>query len=249
MFMVSETMLVQDVATREAVVEASRETTAIAAPVVVVLPGKARLWPFATVALLLVAGALGFGLWESQKREAEMLGRFEREQQSRERESRLLREALEGLTAASAVQSERLAALETQPISITVVPPAVPVPVAPTPAVATPRGGGGRAPVAVEPGAASPVAPLPAARSPRGREEEPPEKKSKLRRALTHPIVIESAVLGTSLLVPQSLPLTLAQSRLGRRLAGRVLKKTDQDKTVAGRAVKSVTDMPLRRRR
>jgi uncharacterized protein YdcH (DUF465 family) len=77
----------------------------------------------------------------------------------------------------------------------------------------------------------------------------PPPKRNRFVKALRHPIFLDSAVLATSLFVPPSLPLTLAQSRLGRTLTRRVLKKTDTDKTVAGRVATSVTDMPITQKR
>lgn len=78
-----------------------------------------------------------------------------------------------------------------------------------------------------------------------------PEKKEKrgVMKFLTSSIVVDSAVLASSLLVPPSLPLTLAQSRLGRRLTGRIFKKTKTDKTVAAKIVRDVEDMPITQRR
>lgn len=78
-----------------------------------------------------------------------------------------------------------------------------------------------------------------------------PEKrpKGKVRKFLTSSIMVDSAVLGSSLLVPPSIPLTLAQSRLGRRLTGRILKKTKTDKTVTGKVIRDVEDMPITQRR
>lgn len=69
--------------------------------------------------------------------------------------------------------------------------------------------------------------------------------KSPIMRFLTNPIFIDSAVLGTSLLVPPSLPLTLAQSRLGRALTTRAMKKADLDKSVAGHVARDVGNMPI----
>lgn len=77
---------------------------------------------------------------------------------------------------------------------------------------------------------------------------EPAKRKNKFVGAITHPIVVESAVLASSLLVPPSLPMTLAQSRLGRSLTRRVLKKSDANKTVS-RVATSVGDMPITKRR
>lgn len=57
-------------------------------------------------------------------------------------------------------------------------------------------------------------------------------RKNRFLRMLSNPIVIDSAVLASSVLVPPSLPLTLAQSRLGRSLSRRVLRKTHTDRTV-----------------
>ncbi|MCU0227900.1 MAG: hypothetical protein MUF01_09710 [Bryobacterales bacterium] len=74
-------------------------------------------------------------------------------------------------------------------------------------------------------------------------------ERSPVMKFLTHPIFIDSAVLGTSLLVPPSLPLTLAQSRLGRGLTSRAMKDADLDKSVAGRVVKDVGNMPITRKR
>lgn len=70
-------------------------------------------------------------------------------------------------------------------------------------------------------------------------------EKSGLTKLLTNRIFIDSVVLGGSLLVPPSLPLTLAQSRLGRSLTNRVMKKTDLDKTVAGKVAQDVGNMPI----
>jgi hypothetical protein len=66
---------------------------------------------------------------------------------------------------------------------------------------------------------------------------------------LSNPIVIDGAVLASSVLVPPSLPLTLAQSRLGRSLSRRVLRKTRTDKTVGGRVASDVLDMPITQKR
>ena len=77
----------------------------------------------------------------------------------------------------------------------------------------------------------------------------PPAPRNRFLKALRHPIFIDSAVLAGSLFVPASLPITLAQSRLGRTLARRVMKKTDTDKTVAGRFATSVTNMPITQKR
>lgn len=76
-------------------------------------------------------------------------------------------------------------------------------------------------------------------------EPAPKKKRNPVLRVLTSSLFVDSAVLTTSLLVPPSLPLTLAQSRLGRRLTGRVLKKTGTDKTVGGKIAKDVGDMPI----
>ena len=76
-----------------------------------------------------------------------------------------------------------------------------------------------------------------------------PKRKRGLTRFLKSSLFVDSAVLTTSLLVPPSIPLTLAQSRLGRRLTGRVLKKTKTDKTVAAKVVRDVGDMPITQRR
>ncbi len=80
-------------------------------------------------------------------------------------------------------------------------------------------------------------------------EPAPKKKRNPVLRVLTSSIFLDSAVLGTSLLVPPSIPLTLAQSRLGRKLTGRVLKKTGTDKTVGGKIAKDVGDMPITQRR
>jgi hypothetical protein len=80
-------------------------------------------------------------------------------------------------------------------------------------------------------------------------EPAPKKKRNPVARVLTSSIFIDSAVLTTSLLVPPSIPLTLAQSRLGRKLTGRVLKKTGTDKTVGGKIAKDVGDMPITQRR
>lgn len=74
-------------------------------------------------------------------------------------------------------------------------------------------------------------------------------EKTGLAKVFTHPIFIDSAVLGASLMVPPSLPLTLAQSRLGRSLTRRVLKETDTDKSVAGKVAADVGNMPITRKR
>jgi hypothetical protein len=74
-------------------------------------------------------------------------------------------------------------------------------------------------------------------------------EKTGLAKVFTHPIFIDSAVLGASLMVPPSLPLTLAQSRLGRTLTRRVLKETDTDKSVAGKVATDVGNMPITRKR
>lgn len=74
-------------------------------------------------------------------------------------------------------------------------------------------------------------------------------ERSPVMKILTHPIFIDSAVLGTSLLVPPSLPLTLAQSRLGRGLTNRAMKKADLDKTAVGHVAKDVGNMPVTRKR
>ncbi len=71
------------------------------------------------------------------------------------------------------------------------------------------------------------------------------QEKSPVMKLLTNRIFIDSAVLGGSLLVPPSLPLTLAQSRLGRGLTNRVMKRTDLDKTVAGKVAQDVGNMPI----
>ncbi|GAB4366014.1 MAG: hypothetical protein OHK0021_09570 [Bryobacter sp.] len=87
----------------------------------------------------------------------------------------------------------------------------------------------------------------------RGDEEEsvPQEKKKRnpFVRFFTNPLVIDSAVLTTSVLVPPSLPLTLAQSRLGRRLTTGVFKKTKTSKTVGAKIARDVGDMPITKRR
>ncbi len=103
--------------------------------------------------------------------------------------------------------------------------------------------------------ATAPVAPVPSPEPPPAPtvtaklDPPPPPKRNRFLKALRHPIFLDSAVLATSLFVPPTLPLTLAQSRLGRNLTRRVLKKTDTDKTVAGRVASSVTDMPITQRR
>lgn len=74
-------------------------------------------------------------------------------------------------------------------------------------------------------------------------------EKTGIAKVFTHPIFIDSAVLGASLMVPPSLPLTLAQSRLGRTLTRRVLKETDTDKSVAGKVATDVGNMPITRKR
>ena len=76
-----------------------------------------------------------------------------------------------------------------------------------------------------------------------------PKRKGGLAKFLTSSIFVDSAVLTTSLLVPPSIPLTLAQSRLGRRLTGRVLKKAKAEKTLTGKVVRDVGDMPITQRR
>jgi hypothetical protein len=80
-------------------------------------------------------------------------------------------------------------------------------------------------------------------------EDGLPKRKRGLAKFLTSSIFVDSAVLTTSLLVPPSIPLTLAQSRLGRRLTGRVLKKTKTDKTLTAKVVRDVGDMPITQRR
>jgi hypothetical protein len=74
-------------------------------------------------------------------------------------------------------------------------------------------------------------------------------EKSALMRLITNPIFIDSAVLGTSLLVPQSLPLTLAQSRLGRSLTRRSMKKADLDKSAVGVVARDIGNMPITKKR
>lgn len=70
-------------------------------------------------------------------------------------------------------------------------------------------------------------------------------EKSPLMRLVTNPIFIDSAMLGTSLLVPQSLPLTLAQSRLGRSLTRRSMRKAKLDKTPVGTVATDIGNMPI----
>jgi len=71
------------------------------------------------------------------------------------------------------------------------------------------------------------------------------DEKSPLMKALTHPILVDSAVLTASLFVPPSLPLTLAQSRLGRSLTKRAMKEADLNKTVAAQVATDVGNMPI----
>lgn len=70
-----------------------------------------------------------------------------------------------------------------------------------------------------------------------------------LLKTLAHPIVVDSAVLAGSLFVPASLPLTLAQSRLGRSLTRQAFKETKTSKTVAARVAGDVGNMPVTRKR
>ncbi len=80
-------------------------------------------------------------------------------------------------------------------------------------------------------------------------QDDEPKRKRGLTRLLKSSLLVDRAVLTTSLLVPPSIPLTLAQSRLGRRLTGRMLKKTKTHKAVAAKVVRDVGDMPITQRR
>lgn len=120
-------------------------------------------------------------------------------------------------------------------------------PTAPTPRPAQPVQTAQSQPEPEPANPATPVEPVPAPEPTitAKLDPPPPPKRNRFLKALRHPIFIDSAVLATSLFVPPSLPLTLAQSRLGRTLTSRILKKTHTDKTVAGRAAVSVGNMPI----
>ncbi len=132
-------------------------------------------------------------------------------------------------------------------------PLAAPSPV-PTPVASAP------APSSLTPPPATPPAPIPAASPERVKLSLPAESASDketasnkprrgFRKFITSSIFVDSAVLTSSLLVPPSIPLTLAQSRLGRRLTGRILKKTNTDKTLGAKVIRDVEDMPITQRR
>lgn len=226
---------------------------------------------FLILAALIAGGQVAI-LLKMRQREARLSARFAAQETLREREINALRESVDRLLRASEEQTSRIALLAAARQEPAVVRPPAPVRRAHAsrpPAgsmVATP------APRPVEPAAAKgpvveeiPASALSAVPGP-GIETlapgttvlavtdtanlDPPEKRRNwVVKLLTNPIVIDGAVLASSVLVPPSLPLTLAQSRLGRSLARRVLRKTDTDKTVGGRAATAVLNMPITNKR
>lgn len=79
-------------------------------------------------------------------------------------------------------------------------------------------------------------------------QSEPRRRRNPFFKFLTNSMVIDSAVLTTSIFVPPLMPLALAQSRLGRRLTGRILKKSHTEKTVGAKVVRDLGDMPTPQR-
>lgn len=242
-------------------------------PVVIVTPkrpeGPRYILSGFLIALLGVAGPLGWLLWswkqeETVARQQALLQQRERELQWQAGQRQQI-EAMQDLMRQIEAVSPTVATQPVPAISVPEAPAPMPLLKAPARPVSTTTPVEPQATVSLPPAplnaAVLPDLPtLPKAQPERVKLElksasEPSagEAESKPRRGLvkflTNSIFVDSAVLTTSLLVPPSLPLTLAQSRLGRRLTGRIFKKTKTEKTVTAKIVRDVEDMPITQRR
>ena len=242
-------------------------------PVVVVTPKRPEgpRWILAgfLIALLGVAGPLGWLLWswkqeESAARQQALLQQRERELQWQAGQRQQI-EAMQDLMRQIEAVSPTVATQPVPAIPVPASPLAIPLPAAPARPVdiSPPVEALATVSLSAEPSHASLIPdqpPLPKAQPERVKLElksasEPSagEAESKPKRGLvkflTSSIFVDSAVLTTSLLVPPSIPLTLAQSRLGRRLTGRIFRKTKTEKTLAAKVVRDVEDMPITQRR
>ncbi len=247
------------------------------APLVATRPRRKNRWVAALLVASLLAAA-GWSVrqiqaWQEQEAlQWEITMAHQAEQHQREMEA--LRAALAELTETSRRQAEALQTLAANPPMTTVhyLPAPVATPrrervVAPAPVVpsTTHEAKQSLPPVADQstpkPEEAQAVA---TAVAPGGTErqklelraemlepetEKPAKPNYSVRKFLRSSLFIDSAVLAGSLLVPPSVPLALAQSRLGRRLTGKVIKKTNQDGTVAAKVAKDLGDMPVTQRR
>lgn len=220
----------------------------------------------------LVAGGQIAILVKMRQREARLSARIAAQEAVREREIRALRESIDRLLRASEEQTGQIALLAANSQEPARVQPPAPVrrarasrpPVASvvdTPAARSFEPAAAEGPVVAEVPVREPSraaaggvetlaaeTTVPAATDASDREP-PGKRKNRFLRMLSNPLVIDGAVLASSVLVPPSLPLTLVQSRLGRRLSRGLLRKTHTDKTVGGRAASDALDMPITKRR
>lgn len=248
----------------------SRELTPPVAPA----PRRRAWWPAGLLSLGLI-GVAGWSISCLQAWQAQEAQQWEtalaRQAEQHERELRTLQAALAELTESSRQQAEALQQLAENPPAATIhyvpaaaakprverpaAPPAVtpvapvapvvpvetasisPAPALPAPAVATPPAEVERKKLELRPEMAE------------ASDEKSAKPNQSVRKFLRSSLFIDSAVLAASVVVPPSLPLALAQSRLGRRLAGKVIKKTNQDGTVAAKVARDIGDMPITQRR
>jgi hypothetical protein len=223
---------------------------------------------FLILAALIAGGQIAI-LVKMRQREARLSAKIAAQETLRERENSALRESVDRLLRASEEQTGQIAQLAAASQEAAMIQPPAPALAKRPPAatvVATPSARPSE-PAAVEgPLVADIPAITPSAAAGPGVEAlapattvmaaidntdlDPPQpRRNRFLRMLSNPIVIDGAVLASSVLVPPSLPLTLAQSRLGRSLSRRVLRKTHTDKTVGGRVASDVLNMPITQKR
>jgi hypothetical protein len=224
---------------------------------------------FLILAALIAGGQIAL-LVKMRQREARLSAKIAAQERLREREIGALRESVDRLLRASAEQTGQIALLAAASQEAALVQPPAPAPALvkrPKAATVVATPSARRSEPAVEgPLIADIPAIAPSAAAGPGVEalapattvmaaidntdpDPPKPRRNRFLRMLSNPIVIDGAVLASSVLVPPSLPLTLAQSRLGRSLSRRVLRKTRTDKTVGGRVASDVLDMPITQKR
>jgi hypothetical protein len=79
-------------------------------------------------------------------------------------------------------------------------------------------------------------------------EEKPKSLPRKILSVFRKPVVIDGAMLAVGPMVPVSAPLTVAQSRLGRKLTEMMVSKFKKKGTATGELAVNVGEMPLQRR-
>lgn len=225
---------------------------------------------FLILAALIAGGQVAI-LVKMRQREARLSAKIAAQETIREREISALRESVDRLLRASAEQTGQIALLAAASQEAALVQPPAPAPalakrppaatVVATPSARPSEPAAVEGPLVADIPAITPSAaagPAVEALAPAttvmaaidNTDLDPPQpRRNRFLRMLSNPIVIDGAVLASSVLVPPSLPLTLAQSRLGRSLSRRVLRKTHTDKTVGGRVASDVLNMPITQKR